>query len=90
MAFVYDPDERFPARANPDSIVWQRLSSLHWESVLLNLVRAHAEATGSKWATGLLDDWDRVAGNFWQVVPKEMLARLPHPLDDSEVLVAAE
>ena len=29
-------------------------------------------------------------GAFWQVVPKEMLDRLAHPLDDSVELVAAE
>jgi glutamate synthase (NADPH/NADH) large chain len=38
----------------------------------------------------MLDDWDRVAGRFWQVVPKEMLTRLPHPLEDTPELVAAE
>ena len=90
MAFVYDEDESFARKANPDSIVWQRLASAHWESVLYDLVRTHAEATDSKWARGLLDDWDRVRGHFWQVVPKEMLARLPQPLDDAEELVAAE
>ena len=90
MAFVYDVDGSFERRANPESIVWQRLKSLHWESVLLNLVRAHHAATDSKWSGSLLDDWGRVADRFWQVVPKEMLDRLPHPLDDSEELVAAE
>ncbi|TPG41360.1 glutamate synthase large subunit [Sphingomonas koreensis] len=90
MAFVYDADDSFARKANPDSIVWQRLASTHWEAVLHNLVRAHAKATDSKWAAGLLDDWDRVRSRFWQVVPKEMLSRLPQPLDDSEALEAAE
>ena len=90
MAFVYDPAGTFPRRANPDSITWQRIASLHWESVLFNLIRAHAEATDSKWAATLIDEWDRVAEHFWQVVPKEMLTRLPHPLDDSRETLAAE
>ena len=34
MAFVYDEDGRFPTRANPESIVWQQLGSVHWEAVL--------------------------------------------------------
>jgi glutamate synthase (NADPH/NADH) large chain len=51
MAFVYDPDERFPAMANPDSIVWNRLASKHWESVLKALVEEHARRTG--YPTGL-------------------------------------
>ncbi|RHW17529.1 glutamate synthase large subunit [Sphingomonas gilva] len=90
MAFVYDPDRTFEARANPDSIVWQRLASAHWDGVLKDLVAAHVEATDSKWARGLLEDWGRVVGDFWQVCPKEMLARLAHPLDDRPEAVAAE
>jgi glutamate synthase (NADPH/NADH) large chain len=90
MAFIYDESRSFDARANGESIVWQRLSSLHWEAVLKNLITDHAEATDSKWSRGLIEDWDRVRGHFWQVVPKEMLTRLAHPLDDSVEMVAAE
>lgn len=90
MAFIYDEDGVFEANANPDSIVWQRLTSMHWEAVLKNLVTEHHAATDSNWSGGLLEDWERIRGNFWQVVPKEMLERLPHPLDDTQVLVAAE
>ena len=90
MAFIYDPEERFPRRANPENIVWQRLASAHWEGVLRGLIEEHAARTDSKWSKGLLEDWDRAAGHFWQVVPKEMLTRLAHPLDDSVEAVAAE
>jgi len=90
MAFVYDAGASFERRANGDSIVWQRLASAHWEAVLKNLIRAHAAATDSNWSQGILDDWDRARGKFWQVVPKEMLERLTHALDDSEELQAAE
>jgi glutamate synthase (NADPH/NADH) large chain len=90
MAFVYDPDASFARRANPENIVWQRLASSHWETVLHALVTEHARCTDSRWSKGILEDWARTAGDFWQVVPKEMLTRLPHPLDDAAVLVAAE
>ena len=90
MAFVYDAEGTFARRANGESIVWQRLSSAHWEGVLLALVREHARATDSRWSKALLDEWDRAAGQFWQVVPREMLTRLSHPLDDAEVMEAAE
>jgi glutamate synthase (NADPH/NADH) large chain len=90
MAFVYDPDGVFAKRANPENITWDRVKSLHWADVLLDLVRDHADTTDSKWSKGLLEDWDRVAPHFWQIVPKEMLTRLSHPLDDSTELVAAE
>ncbi|WP_033922600.1 glutamate synthase large subunit [Sphingomonas sp. 37zxx] len=92
MAFIYDPENRFGERANPESIVWNRLASAHWEGVLRDLIAAHHDATDSKWSGGLLDDWDRVRGHFWQVVPKEMLERLAVPIDDRSApeLVAAE
>ncbi len=90
MAFVYDADGSFERRANPENISWSRLSSLHWEAVLLGLVRAQHAATDSKWSGALLDDWGRVVEHFWQVVPKEMLTRLSHPLDDRVEQVAAE
>ncbi|MGK0491238.1 MAG: glutamate synthase (NADPH/NADH) large chain [Sphingomonas echinoides] len=90
MAFIYDADGSFARRANPENITWNRLSSLHWEAVLLGLVRAHHAATDSKWSGALLDDWGRVVDRFWQVVPKEMLTRLSHPLDDQVEQIAAE
>ncbi len=90
MAFVYDPDGTFSARANPESIVWQRLASALWESELKALVVAHAAETGSRWSRRIVEDWDRTAGDFWQVVPKEMLDRLSQPLDDTVEAVAAE
>ena len=68
--------------------MWQRLASRHWEAVLLGLVRAHNDATDSKWSATLLDEWDRVAGHFWQVVPKEMLGRLAYPLEDATAVAA--
>ncbi|HWK35818.1 glutamate synthase-related protein, partial [Sphingomonas sp.] len=90
MAFIYDPDASFARRANPETIVWQRLASRHWESVLLALVRAHVDATHSAWAQGLIEDWDRIRDHFWQVCPKEMISRLAYPLDDEIEMVAAE
>ncbi|HVF92707.1 MAG TPA: glutamate synthase large subunit, partial [Sphingomonas sp.] len=94
MAFVYDPDASFERSANPDSIIWHRVASQHWENTLYDLVAEHATKTDSKWSKSLVEDWPRVIGDFWQVVPKEMLTRLPHPLVDAEELeveaVAAE
>ena len=90
MAFVYDHDDSFARRANPETITWQRLASAHWSTVLRDLIRQHAEATDSKWSRGILEDWDRSVGRFWQVVPREMLERLTYPLDDAPAMEAAE
>jgi len=90
MAFVYDPANQFPRKANPDSIIWQRLESAHWEAVLKGLVERHFDETHSRWAGDLLADWDRTRLHFWQVCPKEMLSRLEHPLSDRVAAEAAE
>src|SRR5690606_15259683 len=82
MAFVYDPHERLPKMVNPDSILWRRLGSSYWEGRLKALIEEHYERTGSARARALLDDWKDAAPVFWQICPKEMVARLEHPLED--------
>ncbi len=82
MAFIYDHDASFERNHNPENITLHRLGSTHWEGVLKDLVAQHHAATDSKWSGAILEDWDRCKGRFWQVVPKEMLTRLPYQLLD--------
>jgi glutamate synthase (NADPH/NADH) large chain len=89
MAFVYDADRSFEQMANPDSIVWQRLASAHWESVLKALIEEHVRRTGSPHAADLLTHWSDVRTRFWQVCPQEMLPFLQHALSDEAPSVAA-
>jgi glutamate synthase (NADPH) large chain len=84
MAFIYDEARTFASRANPDSILWQRLSSSYWENVLYDLLRTHARLTGSTYAQGLVDGWAWQKDHFWQVCPKEMVSRLSYPLVEEE------
>jgi glutamate synthase (NADPH) large chain len=92
MAFVYDPAGAFPTMANGDTIVWRHIRSAYWESVLKSLVEEHVARTGSSRGADILSHWAEARAHFWQVVPKEMLTRLAHPLDGSEeaASVAAE
>ena len=90
MAFVYDRDGGFAGRVNRETVVVQRLASAHWEHVVHSLIAEHAAETGSKWAAGLLAEWDRTRDRLWQVCPREMLTRLAHPLDDNVQREAAE
>ncbi len=89
MAFVYDPQDGFRHRVNGESVVWQRIQSAHWEGVLKALVQEHVHETGSRYAARLLNDWNRELDKFWQVVPKEMLSRLAHPLSDQPAATVA-
>ncbi len=82
MAFVYDPDDEFQYRVNPESIVYQRIEADYWEDVVKVLVQQHVKRTHSRFGLTLLNDWNLEKGKFWQVVPKEMLDKLEHPLSD--------
>ena len=90
MAFVLDEDGAFERHANPDSILWQRFASVHWEGVCKDMVEEHARRTDSKWAHTVLADWAHWRKRIWQVCPKEMVTRLSHPLSDEVAAVAAE
>ncbi len=84
MAFVYDAEELFEKRINPDSLTWQRVAHPHWEQVLRELVAQHVAETNSRYAARLLNDWDWTLPRFWQVVPKEFVKYLPVPLTETE------
>lgn len=88
MAYVYDEEGTFPLFVNPESVIWQRLEVPHYEEQLKSLIQEHIDETGSRWAAQLLNDWELVRGKFWQVVPKEMLKRLPVPVTAPERLSA--
>ena len=83
MAYVFDETDDFATAVNPDSVIWQRLSSEHYEAQLKDLVRQHAEATGSDFSRALLTEWEHQRGRFWQVIPKEMIGRLEVPVSEA-------
>ncbi|HEY2068445.1 MAG TPA: glutamate synthase large subunit [Rhizomicrobium sp.] len=85
MAFVYDADGLFADHLNADTVVTQPIASAHWESVLRALVEEHRRETGSVFAAELLAHWSGELAKFRQVVPKELLSRLAHPLSDARI-----
>jgi glutamate synthase (NADPH/NADH) large chain len=89
MAFVYDPNDTLPRDINADSVVFQRLASRHWESVLQDLIGEHAEQTQSTYAAQMLREWDLHVGRFWQICPKELIDRLSVPLSDESTAETA-
>lgn len=88
MAFVHDADDTFRHRVNPDTVIFQRLETAHWERQLKELVREHVLETQSAHAEDILANWAREVARFWQVVPKEMLSRLEHPVTREQELAA--
>ena len=60
-----------------------------WEAQLKGLIERHARETGSPRAAEILRHWDEELPRFRQIVPKEMLTRLAHPLSDRAEAVRA-
>jgi glutamate synthase (NADPH/NADH) large chain len=84
MAFVYDADGLFTHHVNPDSVIYQRVETDHWQNILRALIEEHRAETGSAFAAELLAQWDIELARFWQVVPKEMVSRLSYPLTSAQ------
>jgi glutamate synthase (NADPH/NADH) large chain len=88
MAFVYDPTAKFALRVNPETVLWQRVATGHWQGVLKALVERHAAETQGRYAATMLNDWEREFPHFWQVVPKEYVKYLEALLNEDAALQA--
>ena len=82
MAFVYDPKDTLDLHLNPESVGVYGLVTDYWSDYCRRLVAEHVAATHSKFADGLVHDWDLARGHFKHVVPHEILKKLDHPLTD--------
>jgi glutamate synthase (NADPH/NADH) large chain len=90
MAYLYDPEGQAETVMNMETLVTCPVTVDHWESQLVNLIKRHAEETGSRKAQDILQHWDIEKANFLQVCPKEMLNKLTHPLTNEPAAVPAE
>ncbi|WGF89800.1 glutamate synthase large subunit [Marinivivus vitaminiproducens] len=90
MAYVYDPDGHLPLRINDDMVIYQRIEVEHYAAELKSLIEEHVGQTQSGFAQRLLDVWEQEIGHFWQIVPREMLAKLAVPVtaEDQAALTA--
>jgi glutamate synthase (NADPH/NADH) large chain len=80
LAYVYDPAGRFAERVNEDMVIYQRIEVEHYAQQLKALITAHYKNTQSRFAERILADFEREVGQFWQVVPREMLDKLEVPV----------
>ncbi len=90
MAYVYDESDSFPRSVNEESVIYQRVEVAHYQTQLKRFIEEHIEQTQSRFAAELLNDWTRVLGKFWQIVPREMLSRLEIPVTTMPEAIPAE
>ncbi|MDA9081869.1 glutamate synthase large subunit [Candidatus Pelagibacter sp.] len=80
MAFIYDPNNQFEKRANPESIVWQSVETDYWKNYLKDLVQQHFNETNSDLSKQIIQNFNKEIINFLQVCPKEMINKLENPI----------
>ena len=76
QAFVYDVNETFERRYNPELIALSRLRGDAYEHYLKALIVEHLDKSGSPMARLLLDNWETQRDFFWHVMPKENVVQI--------------
>ena len=89
MCFVYDPDNTFQNKANPESIVWLKLETEFWINNLKTLIQKHFQETNSEVSKKILENFDQEIVNFYQICPKEMLDKLENPITNKQSYLAS-
>lgn len=89
MAYLYDPDGLAVGLMNLDTLVVGPMSSNQWMSHCMGVVQRHCIETGSAKAQEILDNWISEKAHFIQVCPKEMVSRIPHPLEWEDIAKTA-
>jgi len=82
MAFIYDLNNNFENRVNPETVVWQKPETKYWVNYLKNLIENHCKETNSNLSQKIIDNFDKEIYNFIQVCPKEMINKLENPITD--------
>ena len=80
MGFIYDPENVFENKANPESIIWQSVETNYWRDYLKDLLQKHSNETNSNLTKKILENFVSEIDNFVQVCPKEMLDKLDNPI----------
>ena len=89
MSFVYDPNHTFQNKANPESIVWQKLDTDIRITNLKLLIQKHFQETNSQVSKKILENFEQEIMNFYQVCPKEMLDKLKNPITNKQKNLAS-
>ena len=86
MAFIYDPENQFDKKVNPESVVWQTPETKFWIEHLRKLIQEHAIETNSTISKKIVENFENEINNFVQVCPKEMLDKLENPISNKKLV----
>ena len=80
IAFIYNLNNEFEKRVNPESILWQSIETKYWANYLKELIKEHYNETKSNLSKKIIENFDKEILNFLQICPKEMLDKLENPI----------
>ncbi len=84
MVFIFDKDKEFAQRVNDETVIWQPVETSYWQGKLKSMIMEHHSRTSSQLAGWIIRHWEEALKDMLQIVPKEMLDKLAHPLSESK------
>lgn len=76
VAYVYDPDGKFPARCNMGLVGLEGIDSPDESCEIYGYIQEHTAMTNSLLGQEMLDNWDERVGKFVKVMPHDYKAIL--------------
>ena len=71
IAYVYDPDGKFPERCNMGLVGLETIDTIEEKEKVFDFVRQHVEMTGSPVGQRMLENWDGEYSKFVKVMPHD-------------------
>ena len=71
ISYVYDPDNKFPARCNMELVGLETIDTDVEKEEVFGYIQEHVAATGSRVGTEMLENWDSMCKNFVKVYPHD-------------------
>jgi glutamate synthase (NADPH/NADH) len=71
VAYLYDPDGKFPARCNMGLVGLDTIDTPEESEEVYGFIKEHVDMTGSALGQEMLDNWDMRVGNFVKVMPHD-------------------
>lgn len=71
IAYIFDPNERFPTRCNQEMVRLDKLSDEEEIAEVKNMIEKHVAYTGSEFAAGILQNFAENCESFVKVMPTD-------------------
>eukprot|EP00581_Thalassiosira_minuscula_P012171 CAMPEP_0183715274 /NCGR_PEP_ID=MMETSP0737-20130205/9570_1 /TAXON_ID=385413 /ORGANISM="Thalassiosira miniscula, Strain CCMP1093" /LENGTH=1599 /DNA_ID=CAMNT_0025944365 /DNA_START=168 /DNA_END=4967 /DNA_ORIENTATION=+ len=71
IAYVYDPNDKFPERCNMGLVALEEIDSVEEKEKVYGFIQEHVEMTGSPVGQRMLENWDSECKKFVKVFPHD-------------------